>query len=103
MLKNVRLARAISFVIATSGMAVSGQTIAQEQAATDTDAATALEPVTVTGSRIRHDKFTSAEPVDVVVPETAAVQGQDLESVSGHSEVRRWRCQGCPPGLRVNL
>jgi len=33
----------------------------------------------------------------------AAVQGQDLESVSGHSEVRRWRCQGCPPGLRVNL
>ncbi len=81
MLKNVRLARAISFVIATSGMAVSGQTIAQEQAATDTDAATALEPVTVTGSRIRHDKFTSAEPVDVVVPETAAVQG--IGSVSG--------------------
>ena len=73
MLKNARLARAISCVIASSGMAVSGQIIAQEQTATATPAD--LEPVTVTGSRIRHDTYSSAQPIDVVVPENAVAQG----------------------------
>ncbi len=81
MLKNARLAHAISCAIATSGMAVAGQAIAQEQADSDTAATTTLEPVSVTGSRIRHDRFTSTAPVDIVVPETATVQG--IGSVSG--------------------
>ena len=71
------LARAISCAIATSGMALSGQVAAQVQSDTPTE----LEPVSVTGSRIRHDTFSSSQPVDVVVPETATVQG--IGSVSG--------------------
>jgi iron complex outermembrane receptor protein len=71
MLKNSTLARAISCVIATSGMAVVGQVAAQELSEEPTE----LESVAVTGSRIRHDTYSSSQPVDVIVPESATVQG----------------------------
>ncbi len=77
MLKNATLARAISCVIATSGLAAM-ESQAQDRAAAD---AADLESVVVTGSRIRHDTYTSAQPIDVVVPEAAAVQG--IGSVAG--------------------
>lgn len=69
--KNRILARAISCVIATSGMVASAEISAQEAAEEPTE----LEAVSVTGSRIRHDTYSSSQPVDVVVPETATVQG----------------------------
>ncbi len=77
MVSNSTLARAISCVIATSGIGISGQATAQDQGETPTQ----LESVSVTGSRIRHDTYSSAQPIDVVVPETATVQG--IGSVSG--------------------
>jgi len=53
---------------------------AQEQQ--DKDAAAAeMESVVVTGSRIRQDNFSSAQPIDVVVPENATLQG--ITSVGG--------------------
>ncbi|MGH8244151.1 MAG: TonB-dependent receptor plug domain-containing protein, partial [Steroidobacteraceae bacterium] len=79
MAKNSMLARAISCVIATSALG-SMEILAQEQEVSGSDAAE-LGDVVVTGSRIRHDTYSSAQPVDVVVPETATVQG--IGSVSG--------------------
>jgi outer membrane receptor protein involved in Fe transport len=77
MLKNAKLAHAISCVIATSGMAVSAQVAAQDE----TEAVTELESVAVTGSRIRHDTYSSPDPIDIVVPESAAAQG--VGSIAG--------------------
>jgi len=76
MIKNATLAYTIRCVIATSAL------VAVESQAQDPDSAgpTALGEVAVTGSRIRHDVYTSSQPVDVVVPEDAAAQG--ISSVS---------------------
>ncbi len=71
MFRNVKLAHAISCVIATSALGTmesQAQTQSEEQP-------TNLGEVAVTGSRIRHDAFTSAQPVDILVPENAAAQG----------------------------
>jgi iron complex outermembrane recepter protein len=75
MRKNQILARAISCVIATSGLgAIEGQ--AQEQPAAETTGQpTTVEAVVVTGSRIRHDAYSNPDPVDGVLPESAANQG----------------------------
>ena len=79
MLRNATLARAICCVLATSAFgAIESQAQEQDQAAAD---AASLEGIVVVGSRIRHDTFSSSQPVDVVVPETATVQG--IGSVSG--------------------
>ncbi|MSQ91923.1 MAG: TonB-dependent receptor [Gammaproteobacteria bacterium] len=70
MLKNAKLARAISCVIATSALGAM-QSNAQDQRAQPT----ALDEVAVTGSRIRHDIYSSANPVDVIVADSASAQG----------------------------
>ncbi len=76
MLKSDSLARAIQFVIATSALgAVPSQAQQQDESVAE------LESVVITGSRIRQDSFSSAQPVDVVVPENATVQG--ITSVGG--------------------
>jgi len=79
MAKSSTLARAISCVIATSTLG-SIESVAQEQEVSEAEAAQ-IDEVVVVGSRIRHDTYSSAQPVDVVVPETAAMQG--IGSVSG--------------------
>ncbi len=71
--KNATLARAISCVIATSALGAAGPGLAQDQTAAAQSAE--LEAVAVTGSRIRHDVYSAAQPVDILVPETAAAQG----------------------------
>lgn len=71
MLKNRTLARAISCVIATSALGAA-ESQAQDPAAEDSSS---LGAVVVTGSRIRHDTYSSADPVDVIVPDNAAAQG----------------------------
>lgn len=70
--KTTKLAQAISCVIATSALG-SPQAQAQ-QAPTGTDAAD-LGTVVVTGSRIRHDAYSAADPVDVIMPMEAANRG----------------------------
>lgn len=71
MLKNAKLARAISCVIATSALGAM-ESQAQDQSAVEP---TVLGEVAVTGSRIRHDVYTSSAPVDIIVPSNAAAQG----------------------------
>ena len=72
MLKNATLAHAIGCVLATSAFgAIESHAQEQDRAAANAES---LESVVVAGSRIRHDTYSSAQPVDVVVPETAAVQ-----------------------------
>ena len=73
MLRNATLVRAIGCVLATAAFgAIESQ--AQEQDQAEADAAS-LESVVVVGSRIRHDTYSSPNPVDIVVPEAAAAQG----------------------------
>lgn len=67
--KNSTLTHAISCVIAASAFAT-GEIWAQEESESAN-----LEGVVVTGSRIRTDPYSSASPVDVVLPESAAAQG----------------------------
>jgi iron complex outermembrane receptor protein len=74
MLKNAKLARAISCVIATSALAAM-ESHAQDQQATEAAEAAALGDVVVTGSRIHHDSYSQASPVDIIVPSAAAAQG----------------------------
>jgi iron complex outermembrane receptor protein len=70
MRKNAKLAHAISCVIATSALG------AVESHAQDPEAQpVVLGEVAVTGSRIRHDVYSSPNPVDIIVPENAAAQG----------------------------
>jgi iron complex outermembrane receptor protein len=80
MLKNAKLARAISCVIATSALAAM-ESHAQDQQATEAAEAAALGDVVVTGSRIHHDSYSQASPVDIIVPTAAAAQG--VGSVAG--------------------
>ncbi len=75
MQKNLKLARAVSCIIAASTTGFAGQVLAQDE-----DDPALLESVAVTGSRIRHDVYAASQPVDIIVPETAAVQG--VSSVS---------------------
>lgn len=70
MLRNRILARAISCAIAAGAVGTAGPCLAQ-----DDEDPTLLESVAVTGSRIRHDVYQAAQPIDIVVPETAASQG----------------------------
>lgn len=67
------LARAISLAIATSTLSAAPQVLAQEEE--DAESVEPIEQITVTGSRIRRDNFSSASPLDVVLTEKAAVTG----------------------------
>jgi len=78
MQKSKTLARAISYIIATSAL---GATAGKAQEQESSENAAEIETVVVTGSRIRQDPFASAQPVDIVVPENATVQG--ITSVGG--------------------
>jgi iron complex outermembrane recepter protein len=67
------LASAISLVIAAAATGAGG--IAWAQEAETVAQAAALEEIVVTGSRIRRDTYSAAEPMDVVAPSQAVVQG----------------------------
>ncbi len=66
------VAKAISFALATSTLGVSPQVLAQEADEADDRA---IDEIVTTGSRIRRDGFSSANPVDVVLTENAVVSG----------------------------
>jgi len=70
MQKNLKLARAVSCIIAAAAAGFAGQVLAQDE-----DDPALLESVAVTGSRIRHDVYAASQPVDIIVPESAAAQG----------------------------
>jgi len=75
------LAHAISLIIAAAALGANDDARAQsEQDAAQPTAQEAaqeqkLETVLVTGTRIRHDGFSSSQPMDVVSPDVAALQG----------------------------
>jgi iron complex outermembrane receptor protein len=75
MSRNTTLACAIRCVITTATMAAAMHAAAQE------DQPTTLDEVAVTGSRIRHDTYSASQPIDIVVPENATLQG--IGSVGG--------------------
>lgn len=68
------LAHAISLAIAAASMGATGSVLAQEQE-TSATAETAIEEIVVTGSRIRRDTFSAPQPMDVIAPSQAFVQG----------------------------
>jgi outer membrane receptor protein involved in Fe transport len=67
------LAHAISLAIAAAALGGASPASAQEQ---QTAAASeSLEEIVVTGSRIRRDTYSAPQPMDVIAPEQAFVQG----------------------------
>ncbi len=68
------LARAVSLAITAATLGVPVTTLAQDQTPAATPE-TSLEQIVVTGSRIRRDTFSSPQPMDVIAPEQALVQG----------------------------
>jgi iron complex outermembrane recepter protein len=75
------LARAISLIIAAAALGAHDDATAQseqdaaQQTAQEAAQEQKLETVLVTGTRIRHDGFSSSQPMDVVSPDVAALQG----------------------------
>jgi iron complex outermembrane recepter protein len=69
------LARAVSLIIASAALSA-GNAVAQEQPV-EQEAASGLvlQEIVVTGSRIRHDAYSSSQPIDILSPSTAAAQG----------------------------
>ena len=74
--RQTPLATAISMIIAASAAGMAVPVHAQETALEATgEEEVLLETVVVTGSRIKHDTFSSPEPMDIVVPSAAVAQG----------------------------
>jgi len=75
------LAHAISLIIAAAALGANDDARAQseqdaaQQSAQEAAQEQKLETVLVTGTRIRHDGFSSSQPMDVVSPDVAALQG----------------------------
>jgi iron complex outermembrane receptor protein len=76
MFRKSPLASAVSIALISSSAGFSPQILAQE---VDQDAAeeedTTIDEIVTTGSRIRKDAFSSNSPIDVVLTETAQLQG----------------------------
>jgi len=74
-MRKTPLASAISTILAAGSLGASGTVLAQDPTDTNTDNATPIEEVIVTGSRIRKDVFTSSAPMEVIDVEKASIQG----------------------------
>lgn len=70
MYKKTPLASAVSFAVAATTLGVSPQVLAQA-----TDTAEVIEEIMVTGSRIKRDGFSAAQPIDVVMTDVAVSRG----------------------------
>jgi iron complex outermembrane receptor protein len=70
MYKKTPLASAVSLAIAATTLGVSPQVLAQDAGAVEE-----IEEVIVTGSRIKRDGFSEAQPIDVVMTEVAVSRG----------------------------
>ncbi len=66
------LARAVSLALAVGSIGATSQAVAQNDQA---EGAEPIEEIVTTGSRIRRDGFSSANPVDVILTENAVVSG----------------------------
>ena len=73
MKEQSQVARAVSLVVAAAALGHTDRVTAQ--ATGEPAQETPLETVIVTGTRIRHEGYESAQPMDVVLPSTAALQG----------------------------
>lgn len=78
MLRKSPLATAVSVALASSAYGIAPKALAQ--AVEDADQATeneqeVIDEIVTTGSRIRRDAFSSNTPIDVVLTETAQLQG----------------------------
>lgn len=71
--EHTPLARAINLVFAAAALGVNCPAWAQEEQQGAEDPS--LETVVVTGTRIRHDGYTSSQPMDVVSPHSASLLG----------------------------
>jgi len=72
MYKPKPLAKAVSFALATSTLSISPQVLGQDEISDNEEP---IEEIVTTGSRIRRDGFSSANPVDVILTEHAVVSG----------------------------
>ncbi len=70
MYKRTPLACAVSCAIAATTLGVSPQVLAQAA-----DSVEVIEEVIVTGSRIKRDGFSAAQPIDVILTEVAVSRG----------------------------
>ena len=75
MIRQNPLACAIGLAIAAGSLSTSNLALAQDQNEPDEGEEIVVEEVVVTGSRIRRDTFTSSTPIDVVIPDSASLQG----------------------------
>ncbi|MGB5104730.1 MAG: TonB-dependent receptor [Steroidobacteraceae bacterium] len=73
-MQHTPLARAISLVFTAAALGASGQSLGQD-AEQQAEQEPSLETVIVTGTRIRHDGYTSSQPMDVMSPDSASLQG----------------------------
>jgi outer membrane receptor protein involved in Fe transport len=69
------LAHAISLAIAAAALGAANPALAQEQETSASSQDQSLEEIVVTGSRIRRDTYSAPQPMDVIAPEQAFVQG----------------------------
>jgi len=67
------VASAVSIALAAGAFGISPQILAQEAEAEEQDAV--IDEIVTTGSRISKDAFSSNSPIDVVLTETAQLQG----------------------------
>lgn len=72
-MKKTQLASAISSILAASALCATAPVLAQDADAVADDEA--IEEVTVTGSRIKKDVFTSSTPMDIIDVDEASIQG----------------------------
>jgi len=70
MYKRTPLASAVSIAVAATALGVSPQILAQS-----VDEIEEIEEVIVTGSRIKRDGFSAAQPIDVILTEEAVSRG----------------------------
>jgi iron complex outermembrane recepter protein len=69
------LARAISLAIGAASLGSAGTIAAQDTGGSGPSARAPIEEIVVTGSRIRRDTFSAPQPIDVILPEQAVLQG----------------------------
>ncbi len=69
------LARAVSLALAAAALGANHAAVAQDSDPAARGQEPAMEEVVVTGSRIRRDTFSAPQPMDVIAPEQAFVQG----------------------------